>query len=267
MNEIPPAVRILPMDAALEFDGVSAGEVQQTFFLLEFPAGRLGGKYEYRAQGLDAASDTVVLFQYDSNVIASAVLDRVERYEKPQGSYSGAMFFDVTSIRVFDPIGAQGIRQVWPEFKRFSQSKQSLDPSKFPIFAAGLSRKREPPIARDIVGPPNRERILVSRVIRDSALAREIKELHSYKCQICGYSIERPDGSSYAEGHHLKPLGKPHNGLDVRENIICLCPNHHAACDLGAISLSVSDLRKAPSHIVAKEFIDYHNDRICGEAN
>jgi putative restriction endonuclease len=38
---------------------------------------------------------------------------------------------------------------------------------------------------------------------------------------------------------HIRPLGAPHNGPDVKENIIiCLCPNHHVLFDSGAITLA-----------------------------
>ncbi len=68
-----------------------------------------------------------------------------------------------------------------------------------------------------------------------------------------------PDGSRYAEGHHIQPLGTPHDGPDTAANVLCLCPNHHAACDKGAIALTMDELRKADGHDVGQEFLDYHN--------
>ena len=91
--------------------------------------------------------------------------------------------------------------------------------------------------------PPERADVTTYRVLRDSALARRVKMLHQHECQICGETIELPDGTRYAEAHHVKPLGKPHSGPDVLGNIICLCPNHHAECDLGACTLSLNSLR------------------------
>jgi hypothetical protein len=42
-------------------------------------------------------------------------------------------------------------------------------------------------------------------------------------------------------------------------NIVCLCPNHHAACDLGAIEVIADELRPAVGHFVEPSYIDYHN--------
>jgi putative restriction endonuclease len=39
------------------------------------------------------------------------------------------------------------------------------------------------------------------------------------------------------KGAHIKPLGRPHNGLDVDGNVLCLCPNHHAQLDKGGITI------------------------------
>lgn len=38
----------------------------------------------------------------------------------------------------------------------------------------------------------------------------------------------------YAEAAHIRALGSPHNGPDVIENVLCLCPNHHVLFDNGA---------------------------------
>lgn len=115
--------------------------------------------------------------------------------------------------------------------------------------------------AADLDAPPaDRVMTEVSRIVRDTELSRWVKREHGYRCQICGETIRLADGSSYAEGHHLKPLGNPHNGPDVAENIVCLCPNHHAACDFGAIRLAVKQLQCSGDRKIGEEFIAYHND-------
>lgn len=146
MSAMPPAVRILPMSSQLEFGGGSIEEVQQTFFLNELPgSGRPPGKYWYRESGLDAESGTTVLFQYDGRLIASATLIEVERFETPEkGIYRGALYFDVNSIRVFDPIGPEVVAGIWPEFKGFSHVKWPLDPEKFSQFERKLTGVEKP---------------------------------------------------------------------------------------------------------------------------
>lgn len=61
----------------------------------------------------------------------------------------------------------------------------------------------------------------------------------------------------YAEAHHVKPLGSPHNGYDVRENILCVCPNHHVLLDYGAIKLDKKDFEN-----IDEEYVQYHNENI-----
>ena len=110
--------------------------------------------------------------------------------------------------------------------------------------------------------PPDRALTTTYRILRDTALARRVKVMHNYECQVCGNTIMLPDGSRYAEAHHIKPLGSPHDGLDVIGNILCLCPNHHAECDLGVIRLSLSSLRAAHGHKMDANFVKYHNRKI-----
>ncbi|HHF2998003.1 TPA: HNH endonuclease [Vibrio diabolicus] len=107
---------------------------------------------------------------------------------------------------------------------------------------------------------PEREDITTSRIIRDSSLSLKVKILHSYKCQLCGTALDMPEGKLYAEAHHIKPLGSPHSGPDVIENMICLCPNHHAMLDYGAIKLDRGTLRVVEGHQVSEDYITYHNE-------
>ncbi len=118
-----------------------------------------------------------------------------------------------------------------------------------------------PLMAKDLE-PPERVETTTYRILRDTSLAQRLKELHRHECQICEFTIRLPDGSRYAEAHHVQPLGSPHHGPDVAGNIIVVCPNHHAMCDYGAIALNADDLKSNPDHHVDKRFIDYHNSTI-----
>jgi putative restriction endonuclease len=79
------------------------------------------------------------------------------------------------------------------------------------------------------------------------------------------------DGSTYAEGAHVRPLGRPHVGRDALENILCLCPNHHTQFDFGGLVLSdnleavethnmtvISNLVFRKNHVVNMENVRYH---------
>ena len=119
------------------------------------------------------------------------------------------------------------------------------------------------PTASDTRGTgPGRVATTIYRILRDTELARRVKVLHNYECQVCGHTIKLKDGSRCSEAHHIKPLGRPHRGLDISGNILCLCPNHHAECDHGAVRLSLSSLRSVDGHEVNSSYIDYHNHKI-----
>ena len=120
--------------------------------------------------------------------------------------------------------------------------------------------KAKTPEAADISEPPNKVQFTTYRILRDTALAREIKKQHRFKCQVChGNALKISKGSLYSEAHHIKPLGSPHGGLDISGNIICVCPNCHVLLDFGAIQLDISRLGTNPNHRVEQEYIDYHN--------
>jgi hypothetical protein len=136
------------MDSQLEFNGRSIQEVQQTFFLKELlRPERPPGKYRYRESGLNAEAGTIVLFQYEGKLIASATLTEVERFHTPEkGTYWGALYFDVNSIRVFDPIGPEVVAGIWPEFKGFSHVKWTLAPKGLAEFEGKLTGVERPKV-------------------------------------------------------------------------------------------------------------------------
>lgn len=126
-----------------------------------------------------------------------------------------------------------------------------------------VSARDDPtPEASDIAAPP-KVTTITYRVLRDTELARRIKRLHDYRCQICAHTIVLPSGEKYAEAHHIRPLGTPHNGPDVADNIICVCPNHHAELDYGVSELSLSDLRTVDGHSAGEAWVRYHNEQIA----
>lgn len=121
------------------------------------------------------------------------------------------------------------------------------------------------PVDADPNVPPGRVLTTVARVIRDTALSRSVKELHNFCCQVCGETIKRPSGERYAEAHHIRPLGSPHDGPDEIGNMLCLCPNHHAEFDYGVRKLDISDLRKVKGHQISADSTQYHNTKIYSE--
>ena len=113
-------------------------------------------------------------------------------------------------------------------------------------------------------GPAPRREATTLRIVRDTAVTRRVKALHGHQCQVCGIQLRGVAGP-YAEAAHIRPLGAPHHGPDVLENVLCLCPNHHVLFDLG--SFGVADdglllgipgtLRLHKKHVLNPAFLAY----------
>jgi putative restriction endonuclease len=110
-----------------------------------------------------------------------------------------------------------------------------------------------------------RHMAIVSRIIRDTAVTRRVKRLYDFCCQVCGIQLITPPGP-YAEAAHIRPLGRPHDGPDVLENVLCLCPNHHVQFDRWQFALTddlalvgiEGRLRVQPRHVIGIEYVRYH---------
>lgn len=127
---------------------------------------------------------------------------------------------------------------------------------------------------------PSRIAMSVERVIRDSNLVRTVKNLYENRCQVCGTTIET-GRARYSEGHHIKPLGGNHRGPDTADNIIVLCPNHHAEFDYGWMAVDPDTmeichvdpgnqyvgerLSQVAGHEIAREYLRYHMEHIFGK--
>jgi len=70
----------------------------------------------------------------------------------------------------------------------------------------------------------------------------------------------------YAEAHHIIPLGSPHHGADKAENIIVVCPNHHAMLDYGVIKLELALVTTQGRHQICPTSVAYHNEKIYCES-
>lgn len=110
----------------------------------------------------------------------------------------------------------------------------------------------------------------INRLKRNVRLSEQIKKMYDYKCQICNIYLKTPFGG-IAIGAHIKGLGKPHNGPDIIENMICLCPNHHEQFDdfgfyIDPKTYEIKGLQKYEGikinfnkkHSINKEFLEYH---------
>lgn len=95
-------------------------------------------------------------------------------------------------------------------------------------------------------------------MLRDQKLVDEIKRKYNNICQVCGLQLIVGKNRYYSEVHHIWPLGKPHNGSDTLDNMICVCPNCHILLDYRVICLSKEKLSKIV-HDISDANIMYHN--------
>ena len=77
---------------------------------------------------------------------------------------------------------------------------------------------------------------------RDNRTIVQLKILRNYECQICHQFILKKDGKRYIEAAHIIP--KRHQGPELPNNLLILCPNHHKEFDLGDIKISLHDTEK-----------------------
>ena len=126
------------------FRGRTIEDVQQNTFHRDLASN--GGRFAYRASGLNAPAGTVVLFQFQARVIATATFIRDERFERPTNGRSGVLHFVPESIRTFEPVDAQTMRAVWNGFRAFGHVKQRLNPARYGAFRRKLKavRARQP---------------------------------------------------------------------------------------------------------------------------
>jgi len=176
----------------------------------------------------------------------------VRRVDSSHGRYRYDGLFHVTSSNFV--MGRSGFR-VWRYRLEAAESSTQATQKSLPLGST----------------EPERRGSFVQRVVRQTRVAFEVKRINDYRCQVCDTRLDLP-GGPYAEAAHIKPLGRPHDGPDVGENILCLCPNCHVQFDSGAFAISDSHqliYRSGTLHVVQghspnPEFFTYHRIMVAG---
>jgi putative restriction endonuclease len=115
---------------------------------------------------------------------------------------------------------------------------------------------------------PSRRTAIVQRTVRITGIAKKVKRLHEDTCQMCGQQLVIGD-RTYSEGAHIQALGGPHDGPDMMDNVLCLCPNCHVQFDLGAVIIQedfkilrngvvAGELRRHPDHEINLDYVAHH---------
>ncbi len=168
----------------------------------------------------------------------------------PKSGYTYAGLYSV--VDAWEEIGKSGFKICRFRLEYSGQNTQRKSPEEVELDYNTRDKKRK-------AGT-------VLRIIRDTKIAHDIKKLYNYECQVCGVAIKTKFGL-YAEGAHIRPLGRPHDGDDNSNNLICLCPNHHVMFDKGAFSIEDNldligfesgSLKVHPKHKLNIDNLKYH---------
>ena len=123
------------------FRGKSIAQVQADCFMRDLP--KASGRFPYRSAGLASPAGTVVLFQFQARIIASAVLLRDEKFKSAHAGRRGTLHLDVNSIRTFEPLDWVAMRRIWPGIRPFGHVKQMLNPTLYPKFRRRTMARHE----------------------------------------------------------------------------------------------------------------------------
>lgn len=88
---------------------------------------------------------------------------------------------------------------------------------------------------------------------RDNKTIAQIKILRDFKCQLCGYRIQKKNGEYYIEAAHI--LAKHKKGRETLDNILLLCPNHHKEFDFGLLSIKKHTNKYIEFHLNKKPYM------------
>ena len=157
--------------------------------------------------------------------------------------------------------------------RRIIENKISL-PGVYQIPENDIKTKKPVGLTVDLEGPPARIKCNVVRFIRDTQKSRRLKKIYENRCQICGYQLEIGEKVYYSEVHHLRPLNE--GGDDDFNNMVVLCPTHHAEFDYGVICIDedlthvidknfdkIGTITMAADHVIRLANIKHNLKRVC----
>lgn len=79
---------------------------------------------------------------------------------------------------------------------------------------------------------------------RNSALAKQRKQMDGYKCQVCGFKLKL-NGRFVIECHHKNPIGTEGIRETTLEDLISLCPTCHRISHTRKKPLKINEIVEA----------------------
>lgn len=118
----------------------------------------------------------------------------------------------------------------------------------------------KPTSKKSTTAPPKPiTRVYVSsqRQVRDRKLVSYLKNLYQDHCIICDNQLcVSPDGKTYSEAGHVKPVGKPFSGPDHESNVFIFCPNHHKVFDRGGVRINTKKSSPVISMLIGEKALN-----------
>lgn len=247
-----PEIRFLPMDKESEFPTYE----EAIEFLSETMPNR-NGKYGYKSNKMTCVKGTLVLFQYDAKLIASARFLENIKYENPivhseQDISKGYYIFDVSSVRIFEqPITATEYFKIDNKFKNFNQSTRKTDIKHLKEVLELINTKgnnfeyvdntilpEEIDENEECIFEGAKKNITVNAYERSQEAREKCIEYYEkinngkIKCEICGFEFSEVYGDKFKDKihiHHiieLAGIGEKYS-VDPIHDLLPVCPNCH----------------------------------------
>lgn len=249
-NRNIPEIRFLPMSKKKEF---KTYEEAIDFLLNELP--KKNGKYQYRTLNMDCKEGTLVLFQYDGELIASARFLKNVKHGKTivysDGSKSlGYYIFDSSSVRIFNkPITREEYHEIDSLFDKFSQGIRKTE-IKHLSELLGLIKSRTNSVEEDSIYIPEeiidedglpegaKKQININAYERNKEAREECIEHYKrinngkIKCEICEFEFSDAYGEKFKNKihiHHITELSEIGEEyiVDPINDLLPVCPNCH----------------------------------------
>lgn len=248
-------MRILPMSKEKEFPEMTIERVQSEYFCKELIDHK--GIYHYKKAGMNASAGTLVLFQFDNEIIAAAKLMSVKRFKEPEDGYSGFYKFDVNSIIIFEPISIDEIHQIDSRITIFSQAKQKVSASCSLEINQLIQKKRLPSISEELPMKESmklkegaKKQIWINAYERNYKARKACIDYYGCICSVCGFDFGKFYGDEFRgiiHVHHLKALSEINEEYEVNpiKDLRPVCPNCHAALHSkeGDSSYSIEEIK------------------------